>query len=111
MVLTFSNIVDDLRASRITPSRTNSTYEWDVRSWLWKTIVDQDLPIHCRKLLEFVVNFSFDFTKEAKRIWEITNGTYRDVLKKFSNFMDKTVEFPGTTLNQLFCFIFFKLTY
>ena len=97
MSLTFSNIVDDLRASRITPSRTNSTYGEDVEVWLWsKAILFLDLPIHCKTLQDWVEKFSVDFTKEAKRIWEITNGTYRDVLKKYPGFMKTPLEFPGT---------------
>ena len=101
MVLTFSNIVDDLRALKITPSRTNSSYEEDVEIWLWRqAILFLDLPIHCRTIHEFIEKFSFDFTKEAKRIWVITNGTYRDVLKKYSGFMDKPLEFPGTSLTH-----------
>ena len=103
MALTFSIIVDDLRASRITPSRTNSTYSLHVWSWLFsKAILELELPIHCRTLHDWAGKFSEDFTKEAKRIWEITNGTYRDVLKKYPDFMNRPLEFPGSTLFILF---------
>ena len=88
--------MEDLRSFGITPSRTNSTYQLDVRIWLWQEIIlELDLPMYCRSVDDWVEKFSVKFTDEAKRIWEITKGTYRTVLKKFKNFVEKTVEFPG----------------
>ena len=96
MSFTYENILEDLRSSRITPSRTNSTYPLDVQNWFWRLFITElDLPIFCKVLQSWVEKFSEVFTVEAKRIWEITNGTYRDVLKKFKSFVEKPIELPG----------------
>ena len=98
MSYTNENILEDLRASRITPSRTNSTYRSDVQMWLWgKIIMELELPMYCRMLDDWVEKFAVKFTDEAKRVWEKTNGTYRTVLTKFKHFVEKPVEFPGKT--------------
>ena len=112
MALTFLNIVDDLRGLRITPSRTNERYRLDVYSWLFSQAVgEMNLPIHCRTLNEFIEKFSEDFTREAKRIWEITNGTYRSILTKYPDFLNTKVEFPGMNHKFFFsCFCFTLLT-
>ena len=63
--------------------------------------------MYCRTVSDWVESFAVKFTDEAKRVWEITKGTYRTVLTKFKHFVEKPVEFPGKASVCTYNFIVF----
>ena len=97
MSFTFGNILRDLNKAKVNPNRTNSsTYASEVQSWLVKKCADLELPKECETLIAWISgDFSSTFKKEASRIWGLTNGSMRDIERKYKNFMEKPVQFPG----------------
>ena len=101
----FGDILRDLNNAKVNPNRTNSsTYASDVQAWLWQKIAVLELPKECETLISWISgDFSSIFKKEATRIWGLTNGSMRDIERKYKNFMEKPVQFPGN-LSKTFIF-------
>ena len=113
MLVYFGDILRDLNKAKVNPNRTNSsTYAFEVQAWLREKSAGLELPLECETLSQWIAgNFSFDFKKEATRLWGLTNGSMRDIEKKYKHFLDKVVQFPGNFSKTLFFFMKFRAKY
>ena len=105
MSFTYRDIFSDLRSEKVTPSRSNSEkYLLSVYSWLISNIIvcERGYNLYCETLCEWLQKFSKNFKDEASKRWDWTNGTWRDIERKYKVFLDHPVEFPGSYKIELF---------
>ena len=90
-------ILSDLREIRITPSKSNDSYQEDVQNWLLchlelLGIWNGNPGCHCHD--SWVQETSFSFEKYAKDIWAASKGSYRNIQVKNKVWLGTPIKFP-----------------
>ena len=95
MELTNHSIFSDLREEKITPS--SDTYQLGVTNWLWSQLGERgqwNFSENCHCFDHWVGEKSLGFSKYAKDIWTKSKSSYRNILQRHSEWLEKPIGFP-----------------
>ena len=95
MTLTNHSVFSDLREEKITPN--SDLYELRVQKWLKSQLGERgqwNFSENCHCFDVWVNDKSFAFSKKAKELWSKTKSSYRNILQRHSEWLDKPIQFP-----------------
>ena len=95
MELTNHSVFSDLREEKITPSA--DMYQLHVSNWLWSKMGELgkwNYSDNCHCFDDWIIDKSFAFSKYAKDIWNKSKSSYRNILQRHSEWLEKPIEFP-----------------